>query len=38
MIEIGIFLKCNNLSTAATMKLDPAIIFTIALAFRAFLK
>jgi hypothetical protein len=39
MIEFGIFLKFSNVSTMATMKLDSAIIFTIAtIAFQAFLK
>jgi hypothetical protein len=39
MIELGIFLKCGNVSTVATMKLDSAIIFTIAtIAFQLFLK
>jgi hypothetical protein len=36
---IGIFLKFSNVSTAATMKLDSAIIVTIAtIAFQLFLK
>jgi hypothetical protein len=39
MIELSIFLKFSNVSTMATMKLDSAIIFTIAtIAFQVFLK
>ena len=39
MIEIGIFLKFSNVSTVATMKVDPAIILTIAtIAFQVFRK
>ena len=30
MIELGIFLKSTNRSTAVTMRLDSAFIFTIA--------
>jgi hypothetical protein len=39
MIELGIFLKSANLSTAVTMRLDSAFIFTIAtIAYRLLLK
>jgi hypothetical protein len=39
MIELDIFLKSTNLSTAVTMRLDSAFIFTIAtIVYRLLLK
>jgi len=39
MIEIGVFLKVANLSTAARMKFDSVIIVTITtIAFQLFFK
>jgi hypothetical protein len=39
MFEVGFFVKCADVSTAATMRLDSAIIVTIATIFlQLFLK
>jgi hypothetical protein len=39
MIELGIFLKFSNVTTVTTLKLDSAILFTIAtIAFEVLFK